>query len=149
MGNTVRSCSYAPGWDHSAIAVYVGGSFRGMPGPEADAQLNQGIVIANNAVYASGAAAIAVTNSRDVVIADNVITDTNVGGFAAGSIFLNAVSAGGYERSACIMPDTSTLIKQSCEHQDPAASTSRADCRHPSGGQRFCGDGREHGSSSN
>ena len=65
-----------------------------MPGPEATAQLQENIRIANNAVYSAGGPGISVTNSRDIQITDNVITDSEVSGFARGSIYLNAVSEG-------------------------------------------------------
>lgn len=95
VGNTVRNCPYIPTNNMPAITVYVGGSsYMGMPGPEATAQLQQGITIARNAVYSAGGPGISVTNSRDIEIVDNVLSDCEVSGYAQGSIYLNAVSEG-------------------------------------------------------
>ena len=93
-GNTVRNSPYCPGSAQAGITVYVGGSFTGMPGPEGTAQLMEGVRIVNNAVYSSGGPGIAVTNSKDIAIEGNVLTDCDLGGFGQGAIFVNAVSEG-------------------------------------------------------
>ena len=90
----MRNSPYCPGSAQAGITVYVGGSFTGMPGPEGTAQLMEGVRIINNAVYSSGGPGIAVTNSKDIAIEDNVLTDSDLGRFGQGAIFLNAVSEG-------------------------------------------------------
>lgn len=88
--NTVRNVAYQPECDGAGITVCVGGQ----PSQTGTGQPHQGVVIRNNAVYSSGGCGIAVTNAADVLIADNVITDTNVYGYDRGALYVNAVSEG-------------------------------------------------------
>lgn len=73
-----------------------------MPGPDAAAQLQENILIANNAVYSSGAGGISVTNSREVTIMDNIITDSDANSYGDSSIYLNAVSEGVSTSHGCL-----------------------------------------------
>lgn len=65
-----------------------------MPGPDAVGQLQSDMLIANNAVYTSGGPGIWVSNSKNVEIRDNVVSDCNFEVKTHGSIWLQAVSEG-------------------------------------------------------
>lgn len=65
-----------------------------MPGPDGTGQLQEDMIIANNAVFTSAGPGIIVSNAKNIEIRDNVITDCNFSRKTQGSIFLNAVSEG-------------------------------------------------------